>query len=245
PVAEYVPMARGLGGRVRADITAALAYAGTLTARLRGDVGGDRLVLSDGGRTLLSLRRLAVTGLHVDWPTRVSVADVRLEEPFAQIERDRQGALPLVARFAPPSSPSPPPPAPATSKLPPVSIGQLTVANGRTTVVDETPRRLARIELPRLDLTARDATWPAAGAASSVLAAQLPDRGTVHAEGPISDPLNVDLAVPLKRAQLGTLEPYFGVPATVRARLDGNLRVTGPLTPEPKLAVRGDVEVRR
>src|SRR5262249_2483983 len=214
PVAEYVPMARGLGGRVRADITAALAYAGTLTARLRGDVGGDRLVLSDGGRTLLSLRRLAVTGLHVDWPTRVSVADVRLEEPFAQIERDRQGVLPLVARFVPPSSPAPPPPAPATTKLPPVSIGQLTVANGRTTLVDETPRRPARIELPRLDLTARDVTWPAARPASIVLDAQLPDRGTVHAEGTISDPMTVDVAVTPHAAPLGALEPDFRAPPT-------------------------------
>ena len=65
PLAPYIPGAAGLGGRVRAKVTVDLAYAGALTARVRGDVGGARFALADGARTLLSLRSINATGLDL------------------------------------------------------------------------------------------------------------------------------------------------------------------------------------
>lgn len=248
PVGEYVAQARGLGGRVRANVTATLTYAGALTAHVRGDVGGGRFLLTEGGRTLLGLRRIDITGLDAQWPERVSIQHVRLREPFAHIERDRQGTLPLLTRFerrASEALPAAPPPGEPRA-LPAVTIGELIVENGRATVVDERPTTPARIELPRFDLTARDVTWPAAARpARIVLDAQLPDGGTLRAEGTVSDPATVDLTVAIKRGQIAALQPYFAVPGTVRARFDANVTVRGPLTPVPKLAVKGEADVRR
>src|SRR5262245_28554131 len=109
PLTAYVPAASGLGGRVRASVTASLAYTGALTARVHGDVGGARFALADGGRTLLSLRSIDATGLDVQWPERMAIKQLRLRQPYAFIERDRQVRFPLLARFAPP--PAEPPPA--------------------------------------------------------------------------------------------------------------------------------------
>lgn len=255
PVGAYVPMARGLGGRVRANITATVAYAGALTARVRGDVGGGRFVLAEGGKTLLALRRVDLTGLDAQWPERVSVEQVRLREPFALVERDRGGMLPLLARFktatpatesgaqaavpgAPIALPGSPRPMPA------VSIGELVVQSGRATVVDERPAVPARVELPRLDVTARDVTWPATRPARIVLDAALPGGGTLRAEGTVTEPLALDLTVTIKDGEMAAVQPFLGVRAHVRARVDANVAVAGPVVPAPKLAIRGEVGVR-
>jgi hypothetical protein len=100
PLAVYVPAAEGFGGRVRADVTASLAYAGALTAHLRGDVGGARFALVEGGQTLLGLRSISATGLDLKWPERMTIKRLRLREPQGHIVRDRQGNYPLVARLA-------------------------------------------------------------------------------------------------------------------------------------------------
>src|SRR5439155_1201854 len=239
PVGAYLPMAQGLGGRVRANVTATIAYAGVLTARVRGDVGGGRFVLVDGDRTLLGLRRIDITGLDAAWPDRVSIQQVRLREPFALIERDRQGALPLLARFARPPSDAAPA-ARGTPALPTVAIGELIVETGRATVVDAQPATPARIELPRFDLTARDVTWPASRSARILLDAQLPEGGTLRVEGTVSEQQAVALTLAVKDADIAPLQPYLTVRAGVRARVDANLTVVGPLAPAPKLAVRGD-----
>ncbi|HYE94497.1 MAG TPA: DUF748 domain-containing protein, partial [Terriglobales bacterium] len=104
PLAAYVPAARGFSGRVRGTLSASVASGPGLTARVRGDVAGSRFALVEDGRTLLSLRRLNVTGLDVQWPERIAIGQLRLGQPTALIERDRQGVLPLMARFAAPAS---------------------------------------------------------------------------------------------------------------------------------------------
>ena len=106
PLAPYIPGAGGLGGRVRAKVTVDLAYAGALTARVRGDVGGARFALTDGARTLLALRSINAIGLDLEWPERMTIKQLQLRQPHAFIERDRQARFPLLARFAPPP-PSP------------------------------------------------------------------------------------------------------------------------------------------
>ena len=106
PLAPYIPGAEGLGGRVRAKVTVDLAYASALTARVRGDVGGARFALTDKGRTLLALRTINATGLDLEWPERITIKQLRLRQPYALIERDRQVRFPLLARFASPPSPS-------------------------------------------------------------------------------------------------------------------------------------------
>ena len=244
-----MPAASGLRGRVRGDVTASVAWAGALTARVRGDVGASPLALREGPKTLLSVRRLEVTGLDVAWPERVSAARLRLGEPRALIERDREGRLGLAARLAP-ARPAGPPPAPSAGAAPragpAISVGEVLVERGSLLLVDESAAEPARFEVPRLDVTLRDVTWPARAPARLALDATLPGGGTLTAEGTVGgEPASVDVRLALRGADLALAQPYLGFPARVGARVDASLAVAGPLVPAPRLTARGDVGLRR
>jgi hypothetical protein len=249
PLAPYIPGAGGLGGRVRAKVTVDLAYAGALTARVRGDVGGARFALTDGARTLLALRSINATGLDLQWPERIAIKQLRLRQPFAFIERDRQVRFPLLARFAPP----PPPPDSAGGPSAPTAAGphltmtfeEIIVENGKATVADDGGASPVRFDIPRVDLTARQVTWPASGPAQLRLEAVLPAGGTLNVEGTVNpDPLRADVTVAVKGAEMAWLHPYLGFRARVGGRLDANLAVSGPLAPTPRLKIGGDAALR-
>jgi hypothetical protein len=248
PLGTYVPAANGFGGRVRATLTANVAYASALTARVRGDVGGGRFALADGDRTLLSIRRIDATGLDVQWPERVAIEQLRLVQPYALVERDREGRFTLAARFA--SSPRSAVTSGAATgaerpAVPSIAVGQVIVEAGRATLVDGSGAVPARIELPRVALTVRDMTWPASKPAGIRLDVGLPQGGTMKAEGTVSAaPVSVDVTLTVKDADLSPLQPYLGVRASVGARLDANLTVAGPVSPAPRLSVRGNVGLR-
>jgi hypothetical protein len=244
PLAAYVPAARGLGGRVRARLTLGLAYAGGLTARVSGDVVGARFALADGERGLLSLRRIEATGLDLQWPDRLGIKQLRLRQPYAFIERDRQGRFPLLARVAPPAPPVGPP-GPARSDGPPgrfsAAIEEVVVENGRATLLDEVPGTPMRFDVPRVDLTARNVTWPAAGPTQIEIEAALPGAGALKVEGGVSaEPAGADVRLEVRDAELAWLQPYLGFRARVGGRLDATLAVAGVLAPALRLRISGD-----
>ena len=248
PLGVYVPAARGLGGRVRANVTAKVAYVGALTARVRGDVTGGRFALADGDRPLVSLRRIDVKGLDAQWPERVAIEQVTLRQPYALLERDRQGRLVLVDRFTPPVG-AEAAPAPATGerkpRVLPVAVGELIVENGSALVVDASRATPARLELPRVNLTARDVTWPATGPARVALDAGLSGGGSVKVEGTVvGEPASVDVKLTLANVDVAAVQPWLPFPALVRGRLDTALTVAGPIVPSPRVAVRGDASLR-
>ena len=251
PLAPYIPGAGGLGGRVRAKVTVDLAYAGALTARVRGDVGGARFALTDGARTLLALRSINATGLDLEWPERITIKHLRLRQPYAFIERDRQARFPLLARFAPP--PPPPESAGTPSGSAPgaarprmaMTFEEIVVEKGNATVADEGGASPVRFDIPRVDLTARGVTWPPSGPAQLRLEATLPAGGTLNVEGSVNpEPLSADVTVAVKDAEIAWLHPYFGFRARVGGRLDANLTVSGPLAPTPRLKISGDAGLR-
>ncbi len=256
PVAAYVPAASGLSGRVSANVKTSITYGASLTARVQGDVGGARLALTEGARTVLSLRRVDATGLDVLWPERVAVRQLRLDRPRALVERDRQGAFPLVTRFAPPRFAPPPagpalasPPAAARETArrasPAIALDEVVVERGRLAFVDARDGAPARLDVSRIDITLRDAKWPAAAPARLRLDAALPAGGTVGVEGTVSaEPAAVDVKLVLTGADLAQLQPYLPFRAGVRGRVDANVAVAGPLSPALRLTVQGDATVR-
>jgi len=246
PVAAYVPAASGVSGRVSASVTLNVAYGASLTARVQGDLGGTRLALAEGGRTLLSLRRLDATGLDILWPERVAVGRLRLERPHALVEIDRQGAFPPVARFAPPapSSPSPAPDA-ARPRGPTIAVGELVVEQGTLAFVDGRSAASVRLDVPRVDAKLQDFRWPLTTPARVRLDAALPAGGTVAIDGTvIGEPASVDLRLVVADADLALLQPYLPFRALVRSRVDATVALTGPLSPGPRLSARGDATLR-
>jgi len=250
PLAPYIPGAEGLGGRVRAKVTVDLAYASALTARVRGDVGGGRFALTDKGRTLLALRTINATGLDLEWPERITIKQLRLRQPYALIERDREVRFPLLARFAAPPSPpasagGPPGSARGTRPYLAMAFEEVIVEGGKATVADDGGVSPVRFEIPRVDITARQVTWPASGPAQLRLDAALPGGGTLNVDGSVSpDPLSADVTLAIKDAGIGWLQPYLGFRAQVGGRLDAKLTVSGPLTPTPRLKISGDAGLR-
>jgi hypothetical protein len=243
PLGAYVPAARGIGGRVRANVTAAVAYGDALTARVRGDVAGGRFALAEGARTVVSLRRIDVKGVDAQWPERIAVDEVRLLEPYAAVERDRQGHVTLLDRFATPASGDA---APAKPALPPITIGELIVERGRALITDASGAVPARIELPRVELTARNVTWPKSSTPIQVAVdTTLPGGGSATVQGTVvAEPASVDVKVALANADVEPLQPYLPFRAQVRARVDANVTMVGPLAPAPKVKVQGDARVR-
>jgi hypothetical protein len=252
PLAVYVPAAAGLGGRVRANVAATLAYAGTLTAHVRGDVGGARFALVEGQRAVLSLRSINARGLDLQWPERMTIKQLRLREPFGLVTRDPAGAVRLAARFGTPAagaSPAPgpgtQPPGPGRAPLPEIAIDEVVVEDGSATFVDESASPPVRVDLPRMHLTLRSVTWPAIAPVQLALEGTFPSGGTVKAEGTATaEPLSVDLTIECQEADLAPLQPYMGFRARVGGRLSANLTVAGQLAPAPKLKVKGDAGLR-
>jgi hypothetical protein len=255
PLGVYVPAAQGFGGRVRADVTANLAYGASLAARVRGDVGGARFAITEGGQTLLSLRSIAATGLDLQWPERMTIKQLRLRQPHVRLERDRAGAYPLLTRLTSPRSgeaSTPPvsvPPSPtigaARPTLPAMEAEEVIVESGSAALVDSAVTPPVRVDLPRVDLTVRHATWPASAPMTLLLEAGLPAGGTLRAEGTASaEPDRVDLKLALKAADLAPFQPYMGFRARVSGRVDADLSVKGSLTPTPRLAIAGDAGLR-
>ena len=245
PVGAWVPAASGLGGRLRGTLTASVAYAGSLTARVRGDVAGGRFTFSDGDRTLLALRRIDVAGLDAEWPERITIKQVKLQQPYVMIERDRQGRLPLAARFAttPPAAETASSPAPARG--PAVAVEEITVEDGSVGIHDDAAYSPVRLTVPKVALVIRDATWPNVRPARVVLDAQLPGGGTAKAEGTVAaDPARVALQVSLNDADLPLIQPYLAFRARLRGRVDATVSVAGPVQPALRVAVRGDAAVR-
>ena len=258
PLGVYVPAAAGLGGRVRADVTASLAYAGTLTAQVRGEVGGARFALVEGDRTLLSLRGINASGLDIRWPERVGIKQLRLREPYALVTRDREGSFPLATMAKPAKSDAPPPasaatpaptpvPAPAATKraLPAIAIEEVLVEDGKATFVDEGATPVVRIELPRVKLTARNVTWPATAPVNLALEGTLPSGGSLKVTGTATaEPVSVDLTVTCQDFDLAQIQPYLGFRARVGGRVTTNLTVAGQLTPASRVKLKGDVVLR-
>jgi hypothetical protein len=251
-LAAYVPAARGLAGRVSASLTGTVAYGGALTARVRGEARASRLSLTDGGRTLLGARRLQAAGIDVNWPERIDVGQVRIEQPEALVERDPRGAFPLVSAFAPAGPPAAVPSTEPSARRTAIAVGEVAIERGKVTLADALATPAVRLDVPRVDVTLRDVTWPATGAVRVRLDAVLPRRGSEGAEGTVAvegtvapESRTIDGRIVLKDARLGLLQPYLPFAARVRGRVDADVAIAGPLSPTPRVSVHGAAAVRR
>ena len=167
------------------------------------------------------------TGLDLEWPERLTIK-APLRQPYALIERDRQSDSPARPRV----SSSPPRAAEAPLGSPPgcrpylaMTFEEVIVEGGKATGADDGGVSPVRFEIPRVDITARQVTWPAAGPAQLRLDAALPGGGTLNIDGSVSpNPLSADVTLAIKDAGISWLHPYLGFRAQVGGRLDASLK---------------------
>ncbi|WPB58008.1 DUF748 domain-containing protein [Xylophilus sp. GOD-11R] len=206
-------------------------------------VSVEGLALSQAGRSLVGVQRVAVSDLKVDTARRsVSAGRLEIAAPVAQVARDARGrwmfedwwAAPVAkaSKASSSSSSSPTAAAPWTA-----SLKALSLTAGRIGWRDAVPRRSVALDLQALKLQATDLAWPVeAGARGFVvqldttLAAGETAPGRLRFNGSVApSPVVVDGRLDAERLPLQAVEPYFGdglAVQLVRADMDfaGNVR---------------------
>ncbi len=236
PLAQYVALAGRVEGVATADVRVAAAWDPAPALGVSGYVVVDRAALGDGTRPLVSAARVAVAGLEYTWPATLRLGQLTLTRPAVVVERDAAGALSLAALLArrppPAAAAAPAPRAPA----PEIEVTRLRIEDGRADVSDAATG--GRVEVSRIDVTARDLTWPTHGTprvrlSATVAGGEITARGTVdlsarRAEG----------ALTISHAELATLQPWLPIAGRVRGAADADVTLALALDPL-RLDLRG------
>jgi hypothetical protein len=231
---SLVPVRARLGGKASAD----LRIKGTLTPlalTATGQVSVADASLGDGQRALATARGLDLTGLTAEWPRRrATIQRVALREPWALVERDASGALPLLdlvslapgagaaartgaARRAGPTpqkgaaSPAAIGSATGGEPAPRVDVGTLTIEEGFVRFTDRTTSPAFVEEASRLTVTARALGTEPSTRSEVAVAARLTGGAQVELRGlmgPIGGPLFADARGQLSGLALSRMNPY-------------------------------------
>ncbi|HEY7038027.1 MAG TPA: DUF748 domain-containing protein, partial [Methylomirabilota bacterium] len=219
----FLPSRGTLAGKVDAD----LRLKGTLTplaVAATGRLAVDDTIFGDGQRMLAYIKRVDVTGLDADWPRRATVQRLAIDKPWALVEREADGTLPLLDLLFPPPPAGPgggPAPAaqapgaaaaraePAASPI--LAVGELAVDEGFVRFVDRTTRPAFAEEASRIAVTGRSLGTVRNGKGPFALTGRLSGgtpfeiKGTV---GALTGPVNLDLEGKLTDFPLPRVNPY-------------------------------------
>jgi uncharacterized protein involved in outer membrane biogenesis len=248
---SWLPIVGRVRGAADADVTATVGVE-PFSLALRGSVGVTDIAFLDSRRPLLTVGRVDVTGIDLQWPGRLAIDRLRVNTPWAQIDRTPEGELSLRAIFRRrPGRPEPPTPAaaPAAAGLVPgmeLSVREALFENGGTNIVDDAVEPAARLEIRGSRLALRNLTWPSQGPAQVQLSTPMPGSGTLKAQGTFSiEPTRLQLEAELDRIDLAPGRPYLPIDARVSGRLTGRARVNGSFGDTVTLVIDGDVAVDR
>jgi hypothetical protein len=223
----FLPSRSTLAGKLDSD----LRVKGTLSplsVAATGRMAVDDTIFGDGQRMLAYIKRVDMAGLDADWPRRVTVQRVALDKPWALVEREADGRLPLLdlltpggpapsasptASPAPGPGPSPkgPAPPPADGAPPAITLGELAVDEGFIRFVDRTTTPAFTEEASRIAMTGRGLGTGKNGQGRLTLNGRLTGgapfelKGTI---GALGGPINVDLEGKLTDFPLPRVNPY-------------------------------------
>ncbi|HXD99108.1 MAG TPA: DUF748 domain-containing protein [Candidatus Acidoferrum sp.] len=248
---SWLPIVGRVGGAADADVTAIVDLEPFLLT-LRGAVAASNLAFSDTTRPLLTVTRVDATGIDLQWPARLSIDQLRVNTPWAQIDRTPQGELSLRALFRRrPDRPEPPPPTvgPQAAGLVAgmeLSVRDVLFENGGTNIVDDAVEPAARFEIRGSRLALRNLTWPAQGPSQVQLSTPMPGGGALKASGTFSvEPTQLQLEAELDQIDLAPGRPYLPFDARIAGKLTGRARINGAFGETTTLVIDGDAAVDR
>ena len=96
PARPYLGRPWTVAGKADADLGIKGRLA-PLALSVLGKLTLTETVLGDGQRQLVTVKRLEASGVHADWPRRVAVERVTIEQPWSLVERDADGRLHLLS----------------------------------------------------------------------------------------------------------------------------------------------------
>ena len=194
------------------EVTGSLGTPPRLVAT--GRASADHLALGARDEAPVTIARIDVDGVTVQWPLAVTVAEAVVTRPSALVLREADGRFPLRAMLAPSrgaSGDAPAEPDPDAADVPPVAIGRLHIAEGDVRFVDRTVTPAYSEELTSLALTVDgldSATEePATVSAHAVAGADAALRLSGEA-APFAEPFRVELKGQLRGFALPRTNPY-------------------------------------
>ena len=214
----FLPSRVTLAGKVDTE----LRVKGTLTplaVMATGQLAVDDTTVGDGQRMLAYIKRVDLTGLDADWPRRVTIQRLAVEKPWALVERDADGSLPLITlllpngipRAAPTSSGRGRAPAPPAGTGPAITVGTLAVDEGFVRFVDRGTTPAFAEEASRIAVSGRDLGTARGSKGQLTLAGRLTGGAPFELKGAIGalgGPVNLDLEGKLTDFPLSRVNPY-------------------------------------
>ena len=224
----WLPIVGHVRGAADADVTASVELA-PFTLSLRGSLGIANLAFLDGTRPLLTVARVDAAGVDLQWPASLAIDRLRVNTPWAQVERNLQGELSLRALFGRrPDRPAPATTGPVAAGPVPgleLSVREALFDNGGLNIVDDAVEPAARFELRGSRLEVRNLTWPARGSAVVQLSTPMPGSGTLKARGTLSiEPTRLQLEAELDQVDLAPGRPYLPFEARLNGKVTGRAR---------------------
>jgi hypothetical protein len=236
PVEPYLPLRGHIAGKASGDLQVKaaldpLAIAATGTASLAD------LALADETRPLATAARVEATGVEYAWPATAAIDRVRVDKPWARIERAADGTFPIRALLEPRASPDATAPARGSAPAGParrldLRVRRGTVEDGALTIVDSAVSPPARAEIKGARLVVRNLAWPAREATDVRLRAATGTGGAVDARGQVRlDTQALDMHLVLTQLDLATAQAFLPSRGTLAGKLDAELQVKGTLAP--------------
>jgi len=248
---SWLPIVGRVRGAAEADVTVTLGLE-PFSLAVQGTAGIANLAFHDSTRPLLTVGRVDATGVDLQWPTRLAIDRLRVNTPWAQIDRTPEGELSLRALFRRrPDRPSLPPPTAGPEAAGLVAGMELSVReahfdNGGVNIVDDAVEPAARFEIRGSRLSLHNLTWPDQGPAQLQFSTPMPGSGVLKASGTFSiEPTRVQLDVALDTIDLAPGRPYLPIDARVSGRVTGRAKVTGDFGDTITLVVDADAAVDR
>jgi len=214
----FLPSRGTLEGKMDADLRVRGTLA-PLAVAATGRLAFDDPTFGDGQRMLAYIKRVDVAGLDADWPRRVTIERAAVDRPWILLERETDGAVPLLELLM--SGPSTPKAAPAPrdrgappgSAAPPpvIRMSALAVEEGFVRFVDRTTRPAFVEEASRIALTGRgvgttsDSRGQVAMNGRLTGGAPFEIKGTL---GALGGPLNFEIDGKLTDFPLTRVNPY-------------------------------------
>jgi uncharacterized protein involved in outer membrane biogenesis len=214
----FLPSRVTLAGKVDTDVHVKGTLA-PLAVAASGQLAVDDIIVGDGQRMLTYVKRVDVGGLDADWPRSVTIQKLAVDKPWALVERDADGSLPLITLLLPNGIPRAAPapsgrgraPAPPDGTGPAITVKSLAVDEGFVRFVDRGTTPAFAEEASRIAVSGRDLGTARGTKGQLTLAGRLTGgapfelKGTI---GALGGPVNLDLEGKLTDFPLPRVNPY-------------------------------------